>query len=36
MVIKFNTNIYDLDTRSAPDFMDQDNYIAWLTDKLMA
>lgn len=30
ITIVFNQHTYCLDTKTAPDFMDQDNYLAWL------
>ena len=34
IVIEFNQQFYSLDTGSAPDFMDQEKYIAWLMEQL--
>ncbi|WP_180041551.1 MULTISPECIES: hypothetical protein [unclassified Acinetobacter] len=34
IVIEFNQQFYSLDTRTAPDFMDQDKYMAWLMEQL--
>ncbi|MGE8654686.1 MAG: hypothetical protein ACN6NV_13270 [Acinetobacter gandensis] len=34
IVIEFNHQFYSLDTGSAPDFMDQEKYIAWLMEQL--
>ena len=34
IVIEFNQQFYSLDTGTAPDFMDQDKYMAWLMEQL--
>ena len=34
IVIEFNQQFYSLDTGTAPDFMDQDRYMAWLMEQL--
>lgn len=34
IVIEFDHQFYSLDTGSAPDFMDQEKYIAWLMEQL--
>ena len=34
IVIEFNQQYYSLDTGMAPDFMDQDKYMAWLMEQL--
>ncbi|WP_168379003.1 MULTISPECIES: hypothetical protein [Acinetobacter] len=34
IVIEFNQQFYSLDTCTAPDFMDQDKYMAWLMEQL--
>lgn len=34
IVIEFNQQFYSLDTGSAPDFMDQEKYLAWLMEQL--
>lgn len=36
IVIEFNRQYYSLDTGSAPDFMDQEKYMAWLMAELLA
>ena len=36
IVIEFNQQFYSLDTGSAPDFMDQEKYMAWLMAELLA
>ena len=36
IVIEFNHQFYSLDTGSAPDFMDQEKYMAWLMAELLA
>lgn len=35
IVIEFNRRVYSLDTGDAPDFMDKDRYLEWLTAKLV-
>ena len=34
IVIEFNQQFNSLDTGTAPDFMDQDKYMAWLMEQL--
>ncbi|MGH1402198.1 MAG: hypothetical protein ACRAUR_13365 [Acinetobacter tandoii] len=36
IVIEFNQQYYSLDTGNAPDFMDQEKYMAWLMAELLA
>ncbi|WP_336930007.1 hypothetical protein [Acinetobacter tandoii] len=36
IVIEFNRQYYNLDTGNAPDFMDQEKYMAWLMAELLA
>lgn len=34
IVIELNRHFYSLDTGAAPDFLDQDKYLAWLREEL--
>ena len=36
IVIEFNNQFYSLDTGTAPDFMDKEKYMEWLSVELLS